>query len=76
MELSTIEQQVLANVHALPLDKQQSVLEFSLFLKAMAQDVPNINKPQKRRAGLGKSDFWMSDDFDEPLPDKFWLGEE
>jgi len=38
MKLSTIEKQVVANIHGLPLDKQQSVLEFSLFL---------INKAQK-----------------------------
>lgn len=38
MKLSAIEKQVIANIHSLPLDKQQSVLEFSLFL---------INKVQK-----------------------------
>lgn len=26
--------------------------------------------------GLGKGKVWMSDDFDEDLPDSFWLGEE
>ncbi len=35
-----------------------------------------ILKPQKRQAGLGKGNYWMSDDFDEPLPDEFWLGNE
>jgi antitoxin (DNA-binding transcriptional repressor) of toxin-antitoxin stability system len=29
-----------------------------------------------RVAGLHPSAIWMSDDFDEPLPDEFWLGEE
>jgi prevent-host-death family protein len=24
----------------------------------------------------GEPGFWMSDDFDAPLPDEFWLGEE
>jgi hypothetical protein len=38
MKLSAIEKQVVANIHGLPLDKQQSVLEYSLFL---------INKVQK-----------------------------
>ncbi len=32
MNLSTIEKQVVANLHSLPMNKQQSVLEFSLFL--------------------------------------------
>lgn len=76
MKLSSIEQQVLANLHTLPLDKQQSVLEFSLFLKAMSQKSPQHSVAQKRQPGLGKGDFWMSADFDAPLPDSFWLGEE
>ncbi len=29
-----------------------------------------------RVAGLHLGAIWMSDDFDEPLPDDFWLGEE
>jgi hypothetical protein len=38
MELSPIEQQVIANMHRLPQDKQQSLLEFSLFLIDTAQN--------------------------------------
>lgn len=33
MKLSEIDKQVIANLHSLPLDKQQSILEFSTFLK-------------------------------------------
>jgi prevent-host-death family protein len=32
-------------------------------------------EPQKRIAGLHRGAIWVSDDFDEPLPDSFWLGE-
>jgi hypothetical protein len=34
--------------------------------------------PKKRVFGLGgeKPGFWMSDDFDDELPDEFWLGDE
>lgn len=28
----------------------------------------------KRIPGLGKGTIWISDDFDDPLPDEFWLG--
>jgi antitoxin (DNA-binding transcriptional repressor) of toxin-antitoxin stability system len=28
-----------------------------------------------RIAGLHLGAIWMSDDFDEPLPDQFWLGD-
>ncbi len=30
----------------------------------------------KRVAGLGKGTIHMAPDFDDPLPDSFWLGEE
>ena len=29
-----------------------------------------------RRFGLHAGTIWMSDDFDDPLPDEFWLGDE
>ena len=32
--------------------------------------------PKPRIAGLHQGTIWMSDDFDEPLPDDFWLGTE
>lgn len=34
------------------------------------------NKLKKCQAGLGKSKFYMSADFDEFLPNDFWLCEE
>ena len=30
----------------------------------------------KRVAGLGKGTIAIADDFDDPLPDSFWVGEE
>jgi hypothetical protein len=33
------------------------------------------NQPQHRVAGLGKGSMIIADDFDDPLPDSFWLGE-
>ena len=36
-----------------------------------------IASPRKKRvAGLNRGAIWTSDDFDEPLPDEFWLGQE
>jgi antitoxin (DNA-binding transcriptional repressor) of toxin-antitoxin stability system len=37
--------------------------------------VTPVEKPKKikqRIAGLGKGTIWMSDDFDDELPDEFW----
>ena len=31
--------------------------------------------PRTRVAGLHRGAVWMADDFDEPLPKSFWLGE-
>jgi len=36
---------------------------------AASSDVPRI-------PGLHPGAIWVSDDFDEPLPDEFWLGEQ
>jgi len=32
--------------------------------------------PEKRRvAGLNRGTIWTSDDFDEPVPNEFWIGQ-
>lgn len=42
------------------------------FAKIMA-----ISDTRKKRVpGLNKGEIWTSEDFDTPLPDEFWLGEE
>jgi hypothetical protein len=47
------------------------------FLKELEEAEPQTEKqPRKRIAGLGKGTIVIADDFDEPLPDAFWLGEE
>lgn len=30
----------------------------------------------QRFAGLHEGQIWMSDDFNEPLPDEFWVGDD
>ncbi|MCP4105313.1 MAG: toxin-antitoxin (TA) system antitoxin [Desulfobacteraceae bacterium] len=30
---------------------------------------------RKRIPGLNRGEIWTSEDFDDPLPDEFWLGE-
>ncbi|HEX8355153.1 MAG TPA: hypothetical protein VF611_19775 [Pyrinomonadaceae bacterium] len=42
--------------------------------KPLARLVPIPPPGRKRVAGLHRGAAWMSDDFDEPLPDEFWLG--
>jgi hypothetical protein len=33
-------------------------------------------KAKPRTPNLGEGTIWISDDFDDPLPDEFWLGED
>ena len=41
-------------------------------------EIVGIRSPKKgkRVAGLNRGTAWVSDDFDAPLPDEFWLGEQ
>ena len=38
--------------------------------------VPVAPPTKKRVAGLNRGTIWTSEDFDQPLPDEFWLGQE
>lgn len=42
----------------------------------LARLVPAAAAVSMRTPGLHQGAIQMSDDFDEPLPDSFWLGEE
>ena len=42
--------------------------------KPLARLVPISSTSQPRIAGLNKGKIWVSDDFDAPLPDEFWMG--
>ena len=40
--------------------------------KPLARLVPILSNNQGRVAGLNAGEIWMSDDFDEPIPENFW----
>ena len=43
----------------------------------VARLVPVPQKVKKERVmGLNKGEIWVSPDFDDPLPNSFWLGED
>ncbi len=42
--------------------------------RPVARLVPIPSPGRKRVMGLHRGAAWMSEDFDEPLPDGFWLG--
>jgi antitoxin (DNA-binding transcriptional repressor) of toxin-antitoxin stability system len=44
--------------------------------KPLARLVPVARLRNKRVAGLNRGTIWVSEDFDDPLPDEFWSGQE
>jgi prevent-host-death family protein len=43
--------------------------------KPMVKLVPIMfQKGKKRVFGMHRGEVWISEDFDEPLPDEFWMG--
>jgi len=46
------------------------------FLQAVEEvETQMAQQPRQRIAGLGKGTIVIASDFDEPLPEAFWLGE-
>jgi hypothetical protein len=83
---SIIPAAVLATLQALSPAQRQLVFDFVEFL-AQKQNLAEPQPPQpgeavkqpKKRKRIRNLDFgavtWISDDFDEPLPEEFWFGE-
>ncbi|MEL7355819.1 MAG: DUF2281 domain-containing protein [Cyanobacteria bacterium J06560_6] len=67
----SLEQSLIAEVRSLTPQQQQEVLNFAAFLRQRNPIATNPPKP-----GLHQdTPYWMAEDFDAPLPDSFWLGE-
>jgi Protein of unknown function (DUF2281) len=60
-------------IEQLPAELKKEVYDFAAFLLEK-QKQPSQKKP--RVAGLHAGQTWISKDFDEPLPDEFWLGKD
>jgi hypothetical protein len=74
---------------ALPPEKEQRLREiygsdeniadaFSLLVENLTNKTPLVDRPL-RVPGLFKDikgKFYMAEDFDDPLPDSFWFGDE
>ncbi|HEX7183835.1 MAG TPA: DUF2281 domain-containing protein [Thermoanaerobaculia bacterium] len=70
----SITEQIAQIASALPADRQREVLDFAEFLKAREGSVQEGGR--LRVAGLfAGMPYFMAEDFDEPLPDSFWMGE-
>jgi hypothetical protein len=68
--------ELIAKMQALPPELQQQVLDFVDFLAQKYVNQPSTQSQEKRRiAGLHEGMGWISEDFNDPLPDEFWMGE-
>jgi Protein of unknown function (DUF2281) len=72
---STIES-IVQELEKIPEPMQLSVLAFIRSLDGSATPDHHPLERPPRILGLNRGALKMSDDFDEPLPDEFWLGEE
>ncbi len=66
--------EIIDNIMTLPLDKK------AYLAKILSEDIDTGNMesaemPEKRTFGEYIGKIEMSDDFNAPLPDKFWLSE-
>ena len=67
-------QEVIENIMALPLDKKAYLAEI-LLRDIDTRKTESAVIPGKRTFGEYIGKIEMSDDFNAPLPDEFWLGE-
>jgi hypothetical protein len=67
-------EKLLVQLQELPTERIQQVADFVEFLnKKYAQSQPNKRAiGQPRILGLHSGMGWMSQDFNDPLPDEFW----
>ena len=54
----------------------ETLLDFVHFLKLMEKQKSKKEELPRRIPGLDAGTTWVSDDFDDPLPDSFWLGDD
>jgi hypothetical protein len=62
-------------IHALSTAPESLLLEVADFIESAKVDAVVFDR-LPRTPGLHQGKVWMSDDFNDSLPDKFWLGED
>ncbi|TRU19842.1 MAG: DUF2281 domain-containing protein [Microcystis aeruginosa Ma_QC_B_20070730_S2] len=64
-----ITESIINKLQEIPLDKQKQILEY---VEALTEEKEPLSSHKKRVFGLHQGKIWMSDDFNQPLPDNFW----
>ena len=71
-----IAETLVAKLQFLSPEQQQTLLDFAEFLVQRHIQPEQAQQAQQRVLGLNQGEIWMSEDFNEPLPDEFWMGEQ
>ena len=69
-------QEIIAELPRLSAEERVQVARALRDLEAVKERLASAQAKPPRRAGLHPGAMVMSEDFDEPLPDRFWLGED
>lgn len=64
-----ITESIINKLQEIPLDQQKQILKY---IESLTEEKEPSSSPKKRVFGLHQGKIWMSDDFNEPLPDDFW----
>jgi hypothetical protein len=71
----TILETIVSELTSAPEPLLEKVLNFIQSTKENSTSVSDASNAP-RVADLHKGQIWMSEDFNDPLPDEFWLGED
>lgn len=63
-------------IESLPPSQLETLLDFVKFLRFKQQQTSETTLLAQRTPGLDAGTVWVSDDFNEPLPDSFWFGDD
>jgi hypothetical protein len=65
-------QEMLKEIRTLSINERKELIN------AIVDTLTETHEPQsiERIPGLHAGTTWVSDDFDDPLPDSFWFGDE
>ncbi|MFM7438255.1 MAG: DUF2281 domain-containing protein [Snowella sp.] len=66
---------IINELDSVPEPLLAEVLDFIRSVKDKSRAFSNTSS-SPRIAGLHEGQVWMSDDFNDPLPDEFWLGDD
>jgi hypothetical protein len=71
---NSIVESIMVKLQNIPSEQQRQILDYVEFIAEKYASAPDTREqlPKKRILGLHQGKIWMSDDFNDPLPNEFW----